>query len=227
MTKTLETITSIELTNACNFKCNYCVNRMIPEAGRHYQTMNGPVFELTMDVLKELVSRGTQKEVAINGIGETLLDADFIERANRIKKIIGDQRVIMSTNGALMTDRIARQIKDSGIDQCDVSVHSAYSARRAVHLMKKYEIYGQVNAGAILMPHNWAGQLEPEHTVDIHYDIECTPLKEGRGYVSVEGNISPCCYDYAFKGVFAHIADENVLEKEMSRYVLCNTCHQA
>jgi hypothetical protein len=188
--------------------------------------MSDEIFNRTLDVVKELISRGSQKEINLNGNGESTLDPKLLERIKAVKNVMGERQVSFCTNCITMTDELARGIKEAGIDAMSVSPHSPYHARRAVRMLAKAQINVTVNYGSIVDSHNWAGQLDPQHQVDCYINSKCDPLIDGRGYVGVEGFVTPCCYDYRNQGAFAHITDEDVLEREVRPYELCDTCHQ-
>lgn len=227
MIKTLKTITTIELSNDCNLACRYCINRKMERAGRKRQIMSDDVFERTLDVLKELCRSGSQMEVNLNGNGESFLDPMLFYRIGRVREVVGSDRLLnMSTNGMIMTDDIAQLVKQSGLDKIQVSVHRPEAARKAGQLLAKHQMHGSYNFGAVQSPHNWAGQIDPEYNALILPDIPCHPIMEGRGYVSVEGLLSPCCYDYRLLGVFGSVFDADLLEREIRPFVLCETCHQ-
>ena len=225
---TLKTITTIELSNACNLSCRYCINRLMRKSGvRDIGIMSDETFERCLYWLDILCRHGTQKEVNLNGNGESCLDPKLPERIRAVKDVVGERRVCMCTNGVNMTEDLAFRIKDAGIDQLDLSPHSPYHARKAVIMMYgKAGLPGIVNGGSILTSHNWAGQLEPENSVDMIYTSRCDPLIEGRGYIQKEGNVSPCCYDYRNLGTFGTVYDNDLLQKEIKPYILCKTCHQ-
>ncbi len=223
---TLRTITTIELSNACNLACSYCVNRLMRKYGREYGIMNEATFERSLYWLQMLCDIGTQNEVNLNGNGESCLDPDLPSRIRRVKDIMGSRRVAMCTNGVNMTYDLAVKLKDSGLDQCDLSPHSPAHARKAAICMMKAGISGIVNMGSIVMSHNWAGQLEPQNTIDMVFSVKCDPLIEGRGYIQREGGVSPCCYDFRGLGQFGTVFDDDLLEKPILAYSLCKTCHQ-
>jgi hypothetical protein len=188
--------------------------------------MQDHLFDLSLTWLKKLVDKNTQKEVHLNGNGESLLDPQFFERARRVKAIMGNRLVNVCTNGVNFTEDMAYKLRDVGIN-VDLSIHAPAKIRKALKWYKKAGLKGTINPGVITYPHNWAGQLESEHCVDIdNIKIRCDPLIEGRGYISSEGWVSPCCYDYRLLGVFGHVADTDLLEKPIYDYELCRTCHQ-
>ncbi len=222
----LTTITTIELSSKCNLSCRYCINRLMEDNGRTPGIMLDDVFERSLEWLGELVRRGTQKEVNLNGNGESLLDPKFLERAKRVKQAMGTRTVMLCSNGLLVTDEMARAIKETGIDRMDLSPHSPYHARKAVYYLGKHKIYGVLNVGSILQSHNWAGQLPDEDQYDFGLKILCHPLIEGRGYIDSDGFATPCCYDYLRKGKFGSVFDDDLLDVEYGRFELCDTCHQ-
>ena len=224
---TLKTITTIELSNACNLQCRYCVNRLMMKSGvRDIGIMSDETFERCLYWLEILCKHGTQKEVNLNGNGESCLDPKLPERIRAVKDIAGNRKVAMCTNGVNMTVDLAGKIRDAGIDQIDLSPHSPYHARKAVVVMHQAGLRGIVNMGSITCSHNWAGQLEPENSIEVLYSIKCDPLIEGRGYVQKEGNVTPCCYDFRNLGVFGTVYDKDLLQKGMRPYELCKRCHQ-
>lgn len=224
---TLKTITTIELSSVCQLECKYCINRLLKDdQSRSPGIMNDRIFNRALYWLSVLCRQGTQQEVNVNGNGESCLDPDLIDRIIQIKEIVGDRQVAFSTNGVNMTDKLAKDLKRSGINQVDLSVHSPYHTRKAIQTLQKAGVKVGVNPGAVIMSHNWAGQLEPEHCVDINFNIQCDPLIQGRGYIQSEGNMTPCCYDYRNLGVFGHVFDDDLLEREIKPYELCKTCHQ-
>jgi hypothetical protein len=200
---------------------------MAKEDIRDIGIMSDEVFDKSLELLRETVSRGTQMEVNLNGNGESLLDPQIVERVKRVKAVMGGRRVRFCTNGLLMTDEIARALKAAGIDDIDVSIHSAKHARKAYLSILKAGIPSVVATGPIQYPHNWAGQLEPENTLDVElYGIACDPLIHGYGYIQKEGNISPCCFDYQNLGTFGTVFDADIFDRPIKPYALCDKCHQ-
>lgn len=223
----LKTITTIELSSLCNLLCSYCVNRLLVKTPiRAPGIMGASVFDLSLNILRNLCLAGTQQEVNLNGNGESTLDEQLIERIKKTKEVVGSRTVTFCTNGVNMTATLAKGLRGSGLDMISLSPHSPFHARRAAHIMVDNGLMPYVNFGAICASHNWAGQLEPENSIDCKLSNDCKPLEEGRGYISSEGCISPCCYDYKLLGVFGHVLDDDILEKEISPYSLCHTCHQ-
>jgi len=223
---TLKTITTIELSSLCNLKCKYCVNRLlVKHPARQPGIMSDEIFEKSLYWLDKLIKAGTQMEVHLNGNGESLLDPDIVDRARVVKALMGERYVGLCTNGLKFTQELALEFKRAEI-HVDMSVHSPEHIRKAIYYHRQAGLAGVLNPGAMTMPHNWAGQLEPENCVPIEYTIQCDPLIDGRGYISSEGYVSPCCYDYRLTGAFGHVHDADLLELPITDFELCATCHQ-
>lgn len=220
----MKTTTTIELSNKCQLKCKYCINRLITsETG----IMTDDIFDASCKLLEKLCARGTQQEVNLNGNGESCLDPQLAERVLRVKRIVGKERKVqLSTNGINLTAEMALDLKHAGLDMLYISVHSPYHTRRAVDIVKSAGLPGAINPGPFVASHNWAGQLEQEHRVRIDFRIECHPLKEDRGYITRDGYITPCCYDYRNLGAYAHVMDDDAVTRSGQQYALCRDCHQ-
>lgn len=229
MTK-LKTITTIELSSLCNLSCSYCINRLIKFTNRSPGIMTNPVFYRSLELLSHLVSSNTQQEINLNGNGESLLDPDIFKRIKEVKDIMGCGKVQLSTNATLLTESNVEKLKETGIDEIHISLHDIAAVRLAVIRLHEAKIPFIINTGTFAYSHNWAGQLEEENSVPKKYlpIIDCDPLIEGRGYISSEGFISPCCYDYQLLGSFAHVEDymDKILDTNYTDFSLCNTCHQ-
>ena len=189
--------------------------------------MSDDVFYASLDIVKTLIKRGTQRELNLNGNGESTLDPDLPQRVRAVKDLMKDEILQFCTNGVGVTRELLIKLKDAGVDRIDVSPHSAFHARRVVEYLRQLGIPGVVNFGAILDSHNWAGQLPDDAALDeVRIELPCHPLIEGRGYIQSEGNITPCCYDFRNLGVFGTVWDIDLLEREIKPFELCETCHQ-
>ncbi len=190
--------------------------------------MSNAVFEASLELLKVLMERGTQKELNLNGNGESLLDSRLLSRITRLRGELGNKIILQfSTNGILLNPSMAAGLKRAGISRVDLSVHDIMAARKARDSLIKAKLNGIATIGPVSGAHNWAGQLEPEsRVISEPTSMRCDPLIEGRAYIQSEGDIVPCCYDYRNLGKFAHVFDPDALEREMKPFTLCETCHQ-
>ena len=223
----LQTITSIEVSNLCNLQCSYCINKdLVKSEFRDVGIMSDDVFNRVTIILEQLVQRGTQKEIWLNGNGEPLLDLQLARRVQIVKRIVGSQQVGISTNGLIMDNDIAKSLKACGIDRIDISSHVLDAAITAQRVCMRNGIQAGISTGVIFANHDWAGQINNLKANPKIGGSICTPLVEGRGYIQKEGNISPCCYDYKNLGTFGHVFDKDILDRPIKPFKLCETCHQ-
>lgn len=111
---------SIDLTYKCNFRCKHCYNT----SGEH---MNKPPELTDKEVLRiaeELVETNVES-VCLCG-GEALLRKDLLFETCQYLK---EKNILVSTvsNGYLLNEEVADQLKNCGIDTVQISVDGASS----------------------------------------------------------------------------------------------------
>ena len=107
----------IEPTVACNLDCITCFrNAWEQPIGR----MTEETFERFIAGLREL---SPLPSVYFGGIGEPLFHPKTIEWITRVKQL--GVKVELITNGTILTEKIARQLIDSGLDVLWVSIDGA------------------------------------------------------------------------------------------------------
>jgi hypothetical protein len=181
-----------------------------------------------MATIDALMTAGTQDNIInLNGIGEPLLDPDFVHRVKQLKKLVGNKIALkFTTNGALISKELVMRLKDAGIYQIDLSIHRPQWVRRAVDVIRKCGIPCVVNVGSIGSPHNWAGQLPAEESVYVEPIGPCEHLKQAWGHVSAEGTVTRCCLDYKLDGAIGSVENiDKLLNTEYGAFALCGTCH--
>ena len=112
----------VEPTNICNFRCVYC-----PESFDNFEARAGGLsrmdieaFERVSDQIKEM---GRIKTLNLYMMGEPLANRqlpDFIKIARQ--KRIAD-RIILTTNGSLLDEKVARRILEAELDYLRVSIY--------------------------------------------------------------------------------------------------------
>ena len=107
----------IELTNACNHKCNFCFN---PKSLRKPAVID---INLMSKILEEAFDMGI-KEVGFYGTGEPLLVQNITERIAIAKKI-GFEYLYLTTNGSLRDDNFWEDlVKNSGLSSIKFSINA-------------------------------------------------------------------------------------------------------
>ncbi|HEY9070150.1 MAG TPA: radical SAM/SPASM domain-containing protein [Candidatus Ozemobacteraceae bacterium] len=106
-----------EITTRCNLKCSFCT---------HLSLKPHQIGDITFDQFKRLIDEGERfglPTININGLGEPLLCKE-LPRFIRYAKEHGVLDVMFHTNGTLMTEEIAEELIDAGLDRIVFSVDS-------------------------------------------------------------------------------------------------------
>ena len=108
-------VVSLDITYKCNFRCRHCYN----SSGEH-NLCNKELSDEEMVVLVKGIAEYNPDSVCICG-GETLLRKELVyEIGNILKKCDCSYNIV--TNGSLMTDEIAKNLKKSGYSLVQVSI---------------------------------------------------------------------------------------------------------
>lgn len=116
----------VEPTNICNFKCVFC-----PESFPNFEERSGGLFRMDITAFDRLSDQvrdmGGVKTLNLYMMGEPLVNKalpDFIKIAR--DKDIAD-RVIVTTNGSLLTEDLSRRVLASGLHYLRVSIYGGDS----------------------------------------------------------------------------------------------------
>jgi len=113
----------IEATSNCNLLCTMCPRTEMVQGGTFWKVKNFD-FDLYMRLIGEAAPKGLCS-IKFNYLGEPLMNprlAEMIEYA----KAKGVVDVMFNTNAALLTERIARRLIQSGLDKLFFSFDSPY-----------------------------------------------------------------------------------------------------
>ena len=114
----------IEITNRCNFSCQYC-----PESLPDFQTRVGGFKFLSLDefktIARQIADVGKAAVLRLWIMGEPLLNKQLFSMIEFVKKSnynIAD-RVEITTNASLLTSENISKLLDSGVDVCKISIY--------------------------------------------------------------------------------------------------------
>lgn len=219
----IRTINSIEVSALCNLSCLYCPARL-QKQHRPVGIMEMAIFEKAVEWVARFAEMGTQLELNLFGIGEPTLNANLVEMVRMARRKLAWRQVIhTNTNGLLMTEELARALKDAGINHIDITGHDAYHTAKTIRIFRKVGIEGQLSLDAIVQPNNWAGQVdwfEPEYDAG-----PCPWLGRGQAFVLWNGDVTTCCIDAFGQGVVGNIFEDDLTQIELKPFALCKTCH--
>lgn len=209
-------IHQIEVTTMCNLRCRYCPH---PKMQRSKEHMTLDIFEKSLAWVQYFNAKGTQMEVSLTGIGESLLHPQFLEMVRMLREVY-EGAILFSTNGLLMTQSIAQCLSKHYVNVF-VSTHRPEIAAPAVNICKRYGILAGVNTSFVTSALDWAGQVDWEVTA---LRTPCQHLEQGWGIVLVDGRISTCCMDSEGIGLIGSVA-EAPADLFTGPFELCGTCN--
>jgi organic radical activating enzyme len=206
----ITSIHQIEISSSCNLRCVYCPSRNLDKpiemggSGREKEDITVETFKRALEWAKHFDTVDTQGELALTGLGESLVHPDFVELVRLAREALPDNRITFSTNGILLSDALCEELAPYS-PEVYVSLHRPEKAKLAVDNARKHGILQGVNAAAALEAFDWAGQLEWENTAQA---IPCDFLGRGWCVVLADGRVTTCCLDATGAGVVGHIDDE-------------------
>jgi GTP 3',8-cyclase len=113
----------ISVTDRCNFRCTYCMPKEV--FGRDFVFLRHSevlTYEEIARVARVMVTAGVEK-VRLTG-GEPLLRRDLELLVGQLSAVPGISDLALTTNGALLTSKVARSLKDAGLHRVTISLDS-------------------------------------------------------------------------------------------------------
>ena len=217
----ITTIKQIEVTSVCNLACRYCPH---PKMKRKKEHMSVKTFARTLQWVQHFMKQGTQKEVALTGIGEALMHPLFVKWVGVIREVVGwNNPITFSTNGILLTDELCKALKPFE-PRIFVSLHRPEKAGKAIEVAKKYGLFVTHNDAFATDSMNWAGTVD--WYVSTH-SIPCDFLQRGWAVVLADGDITTCCMDSEKLGLIGNVFNDLPESTYMKPYSLCEPCHMS
>jgi len=118
-------LVNLEPTNNCNFRCKFCPTghpELLKKVGRVQTNMPLEFFKNIVDQMKSFPEK--IKVINLYKDGEPLLHKNFPEMYSYLKQADVAERLIVKTNGALLTPTLSDKLLAAGITQLDISVEA-------------------------------------------------------------------------------------------------------
>lgn len=212
-------IHQIELSSDCNLKCPYCPSHMLGKPGwRGRLHMEEGIFVKSLEKAVAYYRAGTQTELWLMGLGESLLHPRFLEYVERTRSALPTTALRISTNGLLFTEEHARVLGQNRV-RVHISPHRPEKAEQAAFLARKYGILEFVGTNIVSDPFNWAGLVDWK----AGKPAPCQWLQKGWLNILSDGSISTCCFDAKGVGIVGHVNE--VREVKVKPYELCASCN--
>lgn len=212
----------IELTSRCSLKCVYCPSPKLGTPGyRAKLDMPEDVFAASLDWLRHFCKSGTQGEVNLAGIGESMFRDDFEALAARVRETIGPTRtIVLATNGLHMTPKRAAELAKLNV-RVWISLHRPERAGLAVDIARREGILDGVSNDPSVNPNTWAGQVK---WVSVPARPACPWFSRGWAFVMADGRISPCCLDATGETTQGSVLTADPSTFSIQPTKLCRTC---
>lgn len=120
----------IDLSERCNFKCNYCFRSGEKNESWGYTIKNEL---MTLEVFETVVKQISQfpqpiKVVSLSGHGEPLCNPHIIKMTNLLRESTAVERIEMHTNASLLTEESIIKIQKAGFSRIVVSLQGLDSS---------------------------------------------------------------------------------------------------
>jgi MoaA/NifB/PqqE/SkfB family radical SAM enzyme len=182
------------------------------------------IFDAALKWVKYFSEMKTQKELNLFGIGEPLLNPKIIDMVQKAREVLPiNNPVHINTNGLLLTDVLAWELRRAGITGIDVTGHDHYHTAQAIRILKKHRIPYRLSYDFVLNPNNWAGQVN-WFASDVYY--LCPWLHRGQLTIQSNGDITICCIDAFATGKIGNIMETDLTTIDIKPFELCRKCHQ-
>ena len=111
----------ISVTDRCNFRCTYCMPKEVFNSDYEFLRREDLLsFEEITRISKVFAGLGVKK-IRLTG-GEPLLRKNIPVLIEQLSSIAGIEDISLTTNGVLLTQKMAQQLKDSGLQRITVSL---------------------------------------------------------------------------------------------------------
>lgn len=201
----------IEFASDCNLRCVYCPSRNLDKDvadgghGRAKVFMEDATYDRALEHVAHLRDQGTQGELALTGLGETLMHPKFVEYLAWARDVLPEHPITISTNGILVTEELVEAIRPHR-PQVYVSLHRPEKAKGAVDLLRNAGLLAGVNASFALDAFDWAGSLSWDVSI-AENSVTCEFLRSGWCVILADGRVTACCLDASGAGVRGHVND--------------------
>lgn len=204
---------NIENISHCNRKCDYCPNSQY----------NTPHEYMDENIFKEIISQ--LKAIKYSGIiayvfyGEPLIDERLGQFAKLAKKELPNVIQIVYSNGDYLTEELAINLLNSGIDKFVVTVHDkdpTNGLKRLTPIQAKLNGKMNLTSSSELVLANRGGSIDVSKYENTSNFTKCPGIK--LPVITYNGDMLICCQDYHRNYVMGNIMKENIVSIWNGKY---------
>lgn len=186
----------IETMASCNRRCPTCLRNSSPEEGisSWFSDKKLPI-EIIEKVAKELGGVGYYKTIWLQHFNEPLLDGRLPIIAELIKKNVSLARLLVNTNGDLLTKEIALNL-DGLFDTMYVSCYSSEEVAKQKYLEFK-DVFKKTKLMCRRVVHtttHFSPNKNLNEKIQENKENACTSIR-GKTIIDHLGNMLLCCED--------------------------------
>lgn len=207
-------IYAIEVSGLCNLKCSYCPH---PSSKIKKGLMTLSTFKKSLDLVKKL----KQNWICLHNFGEPLIHPEIIQFV-KIAREYADH-VVFSTNGVLLTRKLAKSLKQAGLTGLYVSIHNTKGLNAVFNCLGSGILRGVGPVFLINRFWDWAGASRKKRLFNLKFSKNCLFLKNDLVVIRWDGTMT-CCVDMNNEGSVGSIFDKNPLDKKLKPFSLCQNC---
>lgn len=126
---------SVEITTKCNARCDMCTREeLVSKKELDVGDMNPVVFAKIVEEMKLFAKSGYSVVFAPMGLGEPLMSKDLIKILKLVKREVPGVKIILVTNGVLLSPEISANLVAIGVDEISVSLNTRNSRDYRKHV---------------------------------------------------------------------------------------------
>lgn len=214
----------IETITACNLRCSYCPNSKFDRSLiKNSKVMKKKLFYQLIDQLSELRFEG---KIYPHFYGEPLLDKRLPFLVKYIKKKLPNTKVIIYSNGELLTTNLYKILVEAGVNKFRITKHFSKKSTNIKNIIN----YRKKNKDNVILDYyeidktnlfNRGGIIKIKKEVSMK---ECSRPSTNL-MIDHRGNVIICCNDYFSTVQFGNIKNEKLIDiwnKKYFKKIRCN-----
>jgi radical SAM protein with 4Fe4S-binding SPASM domain len=201
----------IEINSDCNRACAYCPNSKTERKNKG--RMSEELFRRILTQLQEINYKG---RISYHFYGEPLLNPDLDEFLKLTREYLPESRMLIYSNGTLMTEKRFHELVELGVDRFTITRHHGIKdypfakiyegLSPEMKLKVKYQEHTELilsNRGGLLK----VGYKEEKPPLNLPCLIPSTLM-----VITVNGNVVPCFEDYHEENVMGNVAESTIAQ---------------
>lgn len=213
----------IELNTDCNLKCPYCPVSKI-DRGKH--RMNWETFNIIIESIANIEWDDFWKfeftgKIGLHMYGEPFKREDLLKHVKFVRRKLPKCKIIISTNGTLLTEKKILEMFENGVNELDISEHTGKFNKNILNFLEKYPNYSPrinynffpnentkiFNRGGTISEKDYPPLKDMKFIKSSHCSFAASMLE-----INWKGDVILCCNDYKNEYRFGNVKDRHLLD---------------